>query len=120
MIGLGDMPARLMPRSAREVTTVGLRALVGSVPAESARTPGGWWALSKAAATMLRPALWVQTSSTRRSDVGAVHGQVWWLAAWAGWRPWVWRVQAWAAIWTASHGVPIIVVADVYAPHDAT
>jgi hypothetical protein len=42
----------VMPRSARAVTTVGFRTSAGSVPAESARTPGGCWALSRAAATM--------------------------------------------------------------------
>jgi hypothetical protein len=30
--------------------------------------------LSRAAATMLRPALWVQTNRTRRSDAGALTG----------------------------------------------
>src|SRR5215217_541948 len=82
---LGDMAARLMPRSANAVTTVGFRASAGSVPAESARTPGGWWALSRAAATMLRPALWVQTNSTRRSDACALTGgSRGWLPGWAG------------------------------------
>src|SRR5215217_3317162 len=79
---LGDMAARLMPRSANAVTTVGFRASAGSVPAESAHTPGSWWALSRAAATMLRPALWAHTNSTRRSGVGPLMGGS------RGWPPW--------------------------------
>jgi hypothetical protein len=43
LISLGQTPVRVMPRSARAVTTVGFRASAGSVPAESAapRADGG-------------------------------------------------------------------------------
>jgi hypothetical protein len=74
VIGFGLTPANVIPRSASTATTVGLRMPAGSVPAESARTPEGWRALRRAAATMLRPALWVQTNRTHRSDAGALTG----------------------------------------------
>jgi len=93
-LGLGATPARLMPRSARTVTTAGLRTSPGSVPAESGPDPGGLVGVVGADKQHLPLAS------------GRCHGGVSWLAAWVGCPPWVWRVQVWAAIWTASQGLP--------------
>jgi hypothetical protein len=105
VIGLGEMPVRLMPRSARAVTTVGLRASAGSVPAESACTPGAV-GVEQGGGDDAAPGVVGADKQHPPLRYQRGHGRVSWLAAWVGCPPWVWRVQVWAAIWTAFQGLP--------------